>query len=92
MKKTVTAAVLAVATAFALGTGAFVSKMSADDDDHRSKHFHFAEDSLVLSRSVYAGTPETITVGQTLPPGCVAGNDYFAAPRGRDDDRQDQGE
>jgi hypothetical protein len=73
MKKTVTAAFLVVTTAFALGTGAFVSKMSADDDDHHSRHFRFAEDSLVLSRSVYAGAPETITVGQTLPPGCVAG-------------------
>jgi hypothetical protein len=73
MKKTVTAAVLAVTTAFALGTGAFVSKMAADDEDHHSKRFRFAEDSLVLSRSVYAGTPETITVGQTLPPGCVPG-------------------
>lgn len=73
MKKTVAAAVLAVTTAFALGTGAFVSKMAADDEDHHSKRFRFAEDSLVLSRSVYAGTPETITVGQTLPPGCVPG-------------------
>jgi hypothetical protein len=30
--------------------------------------------NLVLSRSVYAGTSTTVTVGQTLPPGCVAGN------------------
>ena len=28
----------------------------------------------MLSRSVYAGTADTVTVGQTLPPGCVAGN------------------
>jgi hypothetical protein len=73
MKKTVTAAVLAVATAFGLAGGAFVSKMAAADDDYHSRHFQFEEGSLVLSRSVYAGTPETITVGQTLPPGCVPG-------------------
>ena len=73
MKKRRTLVILAVATAFGLAGGVFVSKMAADDDDHHSKHFRFAEDSLVLSRSVYAGAPETITVGQTLPPGCVAG-------------------
>jgi hypothetical protein len=73
VKKRRTLVILAVATAFGLAGGVFVSKMAADDDDHHSKHFRFAEDSLVLSRSVYAGAPETITVGQTLPPGCVAG-------------------
>jgi len=73
MKKTVTAAVLALATAFGLAGGVFVSKMAADDDDHHDRHFRFEEGSLVLSRSVYAGSPGTITVGQTLPPGCVAG-------------------
>jgi hypothetical protein len=64
---------LAVATAFGLAGGVFVSKMAADDDDHHSRHFRFEEGSLVLSRSVYAGTPASVTVGQTLPPGCVAG-------------------
>jgi len=73
MKKTVTAAVLAVATAFTLGTGAFVSKMAADDDDHRSRHFHFAEDSLVLSKSVYVGNASTVIAGEALPPGCMGG-------------------
>src|SRR5262249_38167060 len=33
----------------------------------------FDSNSLVLSRSVYQGTAETVTVGQTLPPGCVDG-------------------
>lgn len=33
----------------------------------------FKPNSLVLSRSVYAGDASTVTVGQTLPPGCVAG-------------------
>jgi len=73
VKKRRTLAVLAVATAFGLVGGVFVSKMAADDDDHQSRHFQFAEGSLVLSRSVYSGTPGTITVGQILPPGCVPG-------------------
>jgi hypothetical protein len=71
VKKRRTLAILAVATAMGLVAG--VSKMAAGDDDHHSRHFRFAEDSLVLSRSVYVGTPGTITVGQTLPPGCVPG-------------------
>jgi len=33
----------------------------------------FKPNSLILSRSVYQGTAETVTVGETLPPGCVAG-------------------
>jgi hypothetical protein len=36
--------------------------------------FHFVPDTLVLSRSVYAGNASTVTVGQTLPPNCVPGN------------------
>src|SRR5215469_10406406 len=32
----------------------------------------FKPNSLVLSRSVYSGDPSTVSVGQTLPPGCVA--------------------
>lgn len=36
--------------------------------------FQFKPNSLVLSRSVYAGDASTVTPGQTLPPGCVAGN------------------
>ena len=73
MKKRCTLAFLAVATAFGLAGGVFVSRMAADDDDHHSRHFQFEEGSLVLSRSVYMGTPGTITVGQVTPPGCVAG-------------------
>ena len=30
-------------------------------------------DTLILSRSVYAGNSGTVSVGQTLPPSCVAG-------------------
>jgi hypothetical protein len=33
----------------------------------------FHPNSLVVSRSVYTGDASTVTVGQTLPPGCVAG-------------------
>ncbi len=46
-------------------------RVAADEDHGR---FHFTPDTLVLSRSVYAGNAATVTVGQTLPPGCVAGN------------------
>src|SRR5271165_3171897 len=66
-------AVLAVATTFGLAGGLFVSKMAADDDDHHDRHFRFAEDSLVLSKSVYAGTASTVIVGEALPPGCMGG-------------------
>ena len=50
-------------------------RLFADDDKDRrdTHHFEFKSDSLVLSRSVYTGTASTVTIGQTLPPGCVAG-------------------
>ncbi len=41
--------------------------------DQESSTLEFNQDTLVLSRSVYAGTAGTVTVGETLPPGCVAG-------------------
>jgi len=46
------------------------------NDDHSSNpvQFRFQPNSLVLSRSVYAGDANTVAPGQTLPPGCVAGN------------------
>ena len=44
----------------------------ADDDPGRG--FEFKHDSLVLSRSVYAGFPSLLVPGVTvLPPGCEAG-------------------
>jgi hypothetical protein len=55
-----------------LTAGVFVTRRVAADEDHG--RFHFTPDTLVLSRSVYAGNAATVTVGQTLPPGCVAGN------------------
>jgi hypothetical protein len=51
----------------------FVSKIAAGDDDPGSRHFRFAEDSLVLSKSVYAGNASTVIVGEALPPGCMGG-------------------
>lgn len=64
-------ALLAIAVAIALCGG--VSAQESHDDHHDHDRFEFKSGSLVLSRSVYAGTPDTVTVGQTLPPGCVAG-------------------
>jgi hypothetical protein len=55
-----------------LTAGVLVTRRVAADEDHG--RFHFTPDTLVLSRSVYAGNAATVTVGQTLPPGCVAGN------------------
>jgi hypothetical protein len=64
VKRTLIFAALALAAA----------SMSAQSDkgDHDG-NFKFKNGTLVVSRTVYAGTPATVTVGQTLPPGCVAG-------------------
>ena len=59
-------ALVTVSLAIALGV-----KAKADDKGH--DHFEFKHDTLVLSRSVYAGDAGTVVVGQTLPPGCVPG-------------------
>jgi hypothetical protein len=64
-------AFLALAVVIALAGG--VKAGNDHDGDRDSDHFEFKPDTLVLSRSVYAGTVSTVTVGQTLPPGCVAG-------------------
>ena len=58
-------AILAVSTTIAL---------KANDDKSDTQQFKFQPNSLVLSRSVYTGDASTVTAGQTLPPGCVAGN------------------
>ncbi|HEY4443009.1 MAG TPA: hypothetical protein VGN30_01900 [Steroidobacteraceae bacterium] len=58
---------LAFAVTVALAAGARA------DDDH-ARGFEFKPDTLVLSRSVYVGTPSLLVPGVTLlPPGCVAG-------------------
>jgi hypothetical protein len=58
-------AILALAASIALAGG-----IQAGNDDH----FKFKPGTLVLSRSVYVGTPSLLVPGVTvLPPGCVAG-------------------
>ncbi len=58
---------LALAVAVALAGGARA-------DDGHFGGFNFRPDTLVLSRSVYMGTPSLLVPGVTvLPPGCVAG-------------------
>ena len=48
------------------------TRLGAHDDDDGGRKF-FRPGNLVVSRSVYTGEASTVTVGQTLPPGCVAG-------------------
>ena len=74
VKRIFVLAVLAFAAASMQAQGTSVSKVAADGDDGggRSDRFEFKAGTLVLSRSVYAGTASSVTIGQTLPPGCVA--------------------
>ena len=65
MRRTLTLVVLATALATTAATF-----LSADQESHR---FKFRPDTLVLSRSVYEGTAETVTIGETLPRGCPGG-------------------
>lgn len=46
---------------------------TARAQDHHFRHFEFVPDTLVLSRSVYEGNASTVTIGETLPLGCVGG-------------------
>lgn len=60
-------------TFVAFAAGVVLSGGVWADEDH-SQHFEFKPDSLVLSRSLYVGTPGLLVPGVTLlPPGCVAG-------------------
>ena len=74
MKKAIVSATITLAATAILLAGAFVGKVTANNEgrDH-SGRFEFKPDTLVLSRSVYAGSASTVTVGQALPPGCVPG-------------------
>ncbi len=74
VKRVFVLAVLAFAAASMQAQGTLVSKVVADGDDGggRPDRFEFKSGTLVLSRSVYAGNATTVSVGQTLPPGCVA--------------------
>ena len=65
----VVAAALAV-----LAVTATIGLKAKDDQSSNPAQFKFQPNSLVLSRSVYAGDANTVAPGQTLPPGCVAGN------------------
>ncbi|MGH3426183.1 MAG: hypothetical protein ACRDQZ_01180, partial [Mycobacteriales bacterium] len=47
-----------------------VAGLKAEDDPD---FFRFWPDTLVVTRSVYTGTADTITIGQALPLGCVGG-------------------
>ena len=71
MKRSFVHGACIVAAASILAAGTFVGTAVAHDD--RFNHFEFQPHTLVLSRSVYTGTPSTVAVGQTLPPGCVPG-------------------
>lgn len=67
MKKLLLLLALSVALAGAM-------RADKDDEDHGFPHFRFVPGTLVLSRSVYVGTPGLLVPGVTvLPPGCVAG-------------------
>ena len=50
--------------------GKLVTKVAAAEDQPR---FRFIPNSLVVTRSVYVGTAESVTIGETLPPGCAGG-------------------
>jgi hypothetical protein len=62
---------LVVAVMCVLAAGTFVRKAKADSDF--PGFFGFVPDTLVLSKSVYVGTAETVTIGEDLPLGCAGG-------------------
>jgi hypothetical protein len=68
----------ALAVAAALTSGAFVTKLAADNHHHRdhNQRFQFKAGTLVVTRTKYVGYPSLITTTGTptaLPPGCVPG-------------------
>ena len=65
----ITLGLLAITIAIGLTTAG----LRADDDQDRAEHFHFVPNSVVVTRSVYVGTADTVTIGETLPPGCAGG-------------------
>jgi hypothetical protein len=65
--------IISAVAVVALGVAGTAVGLLADGDHGDSRHFEFKEDSLVLSRSVYEGTAETVTIGETLPRGCAGG-------------------
>jgi hypothetical protein len=66
-------AALAIVWAPLLAAQTSTNKTDHDGDDrNHSRHFEFRPGTLIVSRSVYTGDATTVSVGQTLPPGCVA--------------------
>ncbi|MGA8224725.1 MAG: hypothetical protein WB780_23985 [Candidatus Acidiferrales bacterium] len=68
MKKNIISVAVAIAAVISVAAAGLWA-----NDDGRFGRFHFQEDSLVLSRSVYVGTADTVVIGETLPLGCVGG-------------------
>jgi len=66
--------ILATATIAVFAMTASMALKANDDKSNDTQQFKFQPNSLVLSRSVYSGDASTVSAGQTLPPGCVAGN------------------
>lgn len=67
-------AILAVAVSIALAGGIRAGNDHDDDHDRDRDHFEFQPGTLVLTRSVYVGTPSLLVPGVTvLPPGCMGG-------------------
>ncbi len=63
-------AFIAIAVSIVLAGGIHAGNDQADD--HHSDHFEFQPGTLVLTRSVYAGTPSLLVPNVTvLPPGCA---------------------
>jgi len=57
-----------------LTTAISLKRVAADDGPNPFFHFHFVPGTLVLSRSVYVGTPSMLVPGVTLlPSNCVGG-------------------
>ncbi|MGA8406388.1 MAG: hypothetical protein WB680_04350 [Candidatus Acidiferrales bacterium] len=74
MKKALIPAALIVVTTLVLATGTFVHKVAAANGDQDGPgRFRFVPDTLVLSRSVYAGRASTVTLGEALPLACAGG-------------------
>jgi hypothetical protein len=64
---------LVISVALVLVAGKLVTKVAAYDNPQPSLRFRFLPNSLVVTRSVYVGTADTVTIGETLPPGCAGG-------------------
>jgi len=59
------------ATMLVLPVGSVAQADNRSGDNHP---FHFQPGTLVLSRSYYEGTASTVTLGETLPLGCLGGS------------------